>query len=247
MATSRIDLLDQAFDDHPSLSASLEDYEHAENRSPMFAIPSQHSGFRSDESEPDAESNSEGPWCPPAWRKPNIATNWYQHQPYAQSNQGLKPSVTPSRSRGISPQYESARDDDGDLTIPANIPLPRGSLSPVKERSPSPSPYPSERPQEGQGPSPAFEKVEHHAVPPAPENANNCMRMNGSPKKNQIKSLTAVKIFALLFAPRFSTVQNLLTPRSRGFADILIMHPNRGRPSPHPSCVSSLPTSSSAS
>ena len=184
MATSRIDLLDQAFDDHPSLSASLEDFEHTENRSPVFAIPSQHSGFRSDESEPDAETNSEGPWSPAGWRKPNVATHWYRHQPYAQSNQGLKPSVSPSRSRGTSPQYESACDDDGDLTIPANIPLPRGSLSPVKERSPSPSPYP-ERSQEGRGPSPAFEKVEHHTVPPVPENANNCMRMNGSPNKRK--------------------------------------------------------------
>lgn len=237
MATSRIDLLDQAFDDHPSLSASLEDFEHTENRSPVFAIPSQHSGFRSDESEPDAESNSEGPWSPPAWRKPNIATHWYRHQPYAQSNQGLKPSNSPSRSRGTSPQYENARDDDGDLTIPANIPLPRGSLSPVKERSPSPSPYP-ERPEEDRGPSPAFEKVEQHTVPPVVENANNCMRLNGRPeKKNEFKLLTTVKIFALLFAPRFSIVQNPLMQRSHGFADMSIMHPNLGRPSHRPSCV----------
>lgn len=237
MATSRIDLLDQAFDDHPSLSASLEDFEHTEHRSPVFAIPSQHSGFRSDESEPDAETNSEGPWSPAGWRKPNVATHWYRHQPYAQSNQGLKPSVSPLRSRGTSPQYESARDDndDGDLTIPANIPLPRGSLSPVKERSPSPSPYP-ERQQEGQGPSPAFEKVEHHTVPPVPENANNCMRMNDSPKKTN-RLLTDGKIFDSLFAPKFSIVQNPLMPRSRGFADMSTTHPNLGRPSLRPSSV----------
>lgn len=179
MATSRrTDLLDQAFDDHPSLSASLEDFEHAENRSPIFAIPSQHSGFRSDESEPDHESNSEGPWSPPAWRKPNLATHWYRHQPYAQSNLGLKPSVSPSRSRGASPQYESAHEDDGDITIPANIPLPRGSLSPVKERSPSPSPNPN-RPEEEQSPGQAGGKTEETVPPPLVENANNCMRPNG--------------------------------------------------------------------
>jgi hypothetical protein len=168
MGTSRMDLLDQAFDDHPSLSASLEDFE-------------QHSGFRSDESEPDAESNSEGPWSPPAWRKPNNAAHWYRHQPYAQSNHGLKPSASPSRSRGTSPQYESAHEDDCDLTLPANIPLPRGSLSPVKERSPSPSPYP-QRQDEGQDFDQdfgqTFVKAEEN-IPPAPEISNNCMQPGG--------------------------------------------------------------------
>lgn len=175
MGTSRMDLLDQAFDDHPSLSASLEDFEHTDNRSPVFAIPSQHSGFRSDESEPDAESNSEGPWSPPAWRKPNNnAAHWYRHQPYAQS---LKPSASPSRSRGTSPQYESAREDDGDLTLPANIPLPRGSLSPVKERSPSPSPF-RETQEEFQDFGQPFVKAEE-TIPPVPEISNNCMQPDG--------------------------------------------------------------------
>ena len=244
MATSRMDLLDQAFDDHPSLSASLEDFEHTDNRSPVFAIPSQHSGFRSDESEPDPESTSEGPWSPPAWRKPNIASHWYRHQPYAQSNHGLKPAASSSRSRGTSPQYESAHEDDADLTIPANIPLPRGSLSPVKERSPSPSPH-RRRPEEEQGSGgQAFGKAEE-TVPLAPESANNCMQPKGRPER--MKALTNVKIFALPFAPRFSSARNPLTQRCRGSARISITSPNLGRPSPRLSCVSSLPTPSFAS
>ncbi|KAL9605879.1 MAG: hypothetical protein Q9179_000943 [Wetmoreana sp. 5 TL-2023] len=126
-----------AFDDHPSLSASLEDFEH-NDRSPTFGLPSQHSGFKSDDSEPDAESNSEGPWSPPAWRRHTVEAGWYRHQPYAQDSRHLKPSMSPSRSRDTSPQYQSIKEDEGDTILPANIPLPRGSMSPVKEQSPSP-------------------------------------------------------------------------------------------------------------
>ncbi|KAL8738642.1 MAG: hypothetical protein Q9181_000588 [Wetmoreana brouardii] len=126
-----------AFDDHPSLSASLEDFEN-NDRSPTFGLPSQHSGFKSDDSEPDAESNSEGPWSPPAWRRQTAQAGWYRHQPYAQDNRHLKPSMSPSRSRDTSPQYQSIKEDEGDTILPANIPLPRGSMSPAKEQSPTP-------------------------------------------------------------------------------------------------------------
>ncbi|MCJ1465322.1 hypothetical protein MMC07_003939 [Pseudocyphellaria aurata] len=140
MATDRIDLLDDAFDDHPSLSASLEDFEPNDHRSPLLALPSQHSGFRSDDSEAGADSNPGEPWSPPG-RTQSASRSWYRHQPYPGQMATLKPPGSTSRTRETSPQYESAREDDGDLTIPANIPLPRGSLSPVKERSPSPSPF----------------------------------------------------------------------------------------------------------
>ncbi|KAL8839781.1 MAG: hypothetical protein Q9170_001592 [Blastenia crenularia] len=126
-----------SFDDHPSLSASLEDFEH-NDRSPTFGLPSQHSGFKSEESGPEADSNSEGPWSPPAWRRPTANAGWYQHQPYAQDNRLLKSSKSPSRSRTTSPHYQSAIEDEGDTILPANIPLPRGSMSPIKEQSPSP-------------------------------------------------------------------------------------------------------------
>ncbi|KAL8702167.1 MAG: hypothetical protein Q9224_000129 [Gallowayella concinna] len=126
-----------AFDDHPSLAASLEDFEH-NDRSPTFGMPSQHSGFKSEESEPGGDSNSEGPWSPPAWRRQVADAGWYRHQPYPQNSRHLKPSTSPSRSRHTSPQYQSAQEEEGDTILPASIPLPRGSMSPAKEQSPSP-------------------------------------------------------------------------------------------------------------
>lgn len=127
-----------ALDNHPSLSASLEDFEH-NDRSPTFGLPSQHSGFKSEESEPEGDSTSEGPWSPPAWRRQTNDAGWYQHQPYAQESRLLRPSKSPSRSRTTSPRYQSAKEDEGDTILPANIPLPRGSMSPVKEQSPGPA------------------------------------------------------------------------------------------------------------
>ena len=153
----------EIYDDHPSLSASLEDFEH-HDRSPVFGLPSQHSGFKSEESESE-EAVSEEPWSPPAWRQQNSAKGWYQHQPYPQNNNLLKPSASASRSRDTSPQYESAKEDE-DITMPANIPLPRGSMSPVKEGSPSPFP------NGGHDFAPKFEETEEAVA--VPENPNNC-------------------------------------------------------------------------
>ncbi|KAL8873955.1 MAG: hypothetical protein Q9174_000642 [Haloplaca sp. 1 TL-2023] len=131
-----------AFDDHPSLSASLEDFEH-HDRSPTFGVPSQHSGFKSDDSEAEADAQSDGPWSPPAWGRQTAEAGWYRHQPYAQDSRHLKPSMSPSRSRNTSPQCQVVKEDEGDTVLPANIPLPRGSTSPVKEQSPSAEPMPS--------------------------------------------------------------------------------------------------------
>jgi hypothetical protein len=130
-----------SFESHPSLSASLEDFENNENPSPAFRPPSQHSGFKSEESEADAASNLDEPWSPPAWKRSDNGSAWYRHQPYAQISPSprLTFSGNGSNSREESPAYESVDEDKEDYTIPANIPLPRGSLSPTKdERSPSP-------------------------------------------------------------------------------------------------------------
>lgn len=161
------------FDDHASLSASLEDFEHDEQRSPLFGLPSQHSGFKSsEEEESEEEAVSEEPWSPPAWRQNNPAGGWYRHQPYPQDNPHLKSSASVSRSRTTSPKYESAMEDGGDdTTMPANIPLPRGSVSPVKERSPSPSPTPY--PEGGQDFGHKFGETEDEVA--VPENPNNCL------------------------------------------------------------------------
>ena len=170
----------QSFDDHPSLSASLEDFEQSP-RSPVFGLPSQHSGFKSEESESEDEPKSDlsgEPWSPPAWRQQKSAGGWYQHQPYLQ-NKHLKSSVSASHSRDTSPKYESAQEDEGDITLAAEVPLPRGSVSPVKEGSPclpsgkesisrGPSPYP----HGGHASSPPFGETEDTVA--VTENANNC-------------------------------------------------------------------------
>ena len=169
MATNRMGTSPhEIYDDHPSLSASLEDFEN-NDRSPVFGLPSQHSGFKSEESESEEEVVSEEPWSPPAWRQQNAAGGWYRHQPYPHDKNLLKASVSASRSRGTSPQYESAQEEEEDVTVPANIPLPRGSMSPAKERSPSASPYP----EKGQDCGQEFEDAEDSAA--APENTNNCL------------------------------------------------------------------------
>ena len=169
MSTNNFHSLDETFDDHASLSASLEDFEPNDPRSPTFGLPSQHSGFKSEESE-EPESSSEGPWSPPAWKTQSANSGWYKHQPYLQRNPSLRPSVSASRSRDTSPRYEDAR-EEGDVTLAANIPLPRGSLSPVKERTPSPSPYPEQRQDFGQT------RGQEEPVAAASDYPNNCVHV----------------------------------------------------------------------
>ena len=132
------------FDDHPSLSASLESIEDQHHRPPVFGLPSQHSGFKSEPESSDLEDNlSNGePWSPPGFSRPKSSSGWYRHDPYGDGEKfQLKPSMSPSRSRQTSPEYQSAIEEgDEDITIPANIPLPFGTDSPLKGRSPSPEP-----------------------------------------------------------------------------------------------------------
>lgn len=170
MMAAEIDELDNTFDDHPSISASLEDFEEQQNRSPLFDLPSQHSGFRSEpESDLDDRSSNGAPWSPPGFRRharggSRGAGSWFRHDPYGLANRpDLRPSTSPSRSRQTSPEYEDARDGDEDLTIPANIPLPAGTDSPLKERSPEPEVVHDDF-------APSFMEDEHRAV----STTNNC-------------------------------------------------------------------------
>ncbi|KKY19407.1 hypothetical protein UCDDS831_g05376 [Diplodia seriata] len=95
----------------PSLAGSIDDcYDldaahHRASRSPFFGIPSTHSGFRSEESETE-ETDSAGPWSPPAWRKAGSGC----------------------------PPYESA--GEGDAFMPANVPLPMSPLKQTPRTSP---------------------------------------------------------------------------------------------------------------
>ncbi|KAL2008653.1 hypothetical protein VTN00DRAFT_6847 [Thermoascus crustaceus] len=165
MLVTMDDELDHVFDDHPSLSASLEDFAATCNnnlhRPPLFDIPSQHSGFRSDESDGEDETTPSGePWSPPGFRRHDYVpgSGWYRHQPYLRrevnNRLDLRPTIkdTPSQSREPSPQYEDAPEapsagesktatatDIADITLPANMPLSAGTDAPLKARSPSPN------------------------------------------------------------------------------------------------------------
>ncbi|KLJ10094.1 hypothetical protein EMPG_09906 [Blastomyces silverae] len=130
MAPLRLEELDNVFDEHPSLTASLEDFEDSSRPSPLLDLPSQHSGFQSEDI--------------------NDRDRDRDRDPDTDIDSNLKPTYdcSPLRSREVSPQYEDAlekplvtgEDDPADLTIPANIPLPAGVDSPQKGRSPSPAP-----------------------------------------------------------------------------------------------------------
>ncbi|KAK5943963.1 hypothetical protein PMZ80_003244 [Knufia obscura] len=135
--------LDEPFHDDISLAASEEDY--AAQRSPIFGIPSQHSGFRSEQSESEADdrSSNHAPWSPPGFRAQQraIASSWLRQDPYSRMPH-LRPPMSPSRSRQASPEYQDAQEGDNDVTIAANIPLPPGFDSPLKGRSPEPEEIP---------------------------------------------------------------------------------------------------------
>jgi hypothetical protein len=136
MAAAHLDdILDNAFDDHPSMTASLEDFEE-QPRSPLFNLPSQHSGFRSEpeDSDIDDRSSAGAPWSPPGFGHNKRGSGWFRHDPYGRMN--LRPSISPSRSRQTSPEYQDAQEGDEDVTMAANIPLPAGTDSPLRERSP---------------------------------------------------------------------------------------------------------------
>ncbi|KFZ14096.1 hypothetical protein V502_06249 [Pseudogymnoascus sp. VKM F-4520 (FW-2644)] len=142
------------FDDHPSLDASLADFEPGSSEaahSPRFPpppfnrnnnynhlFPSQHSGFRepSDSEDDPIRPDSSGGYSPPAWRRTAGARSsgfWNRRDNIL--NRG-------GASREASPEtWESAEEGDATLAAAARVRLPTGSLSPEKRRSPSPDAF----------------------------------------------------------------------------------------------------------
>jgi len=169
MAAARLEDLDNTFDDHASvtISASLEDFEDQERPSPLVDLPSQHSGFRSeqDDSELDDHSSAGLPWSPPGFaRRTTNASGWFRHDPYARYD--LQPS-SPARSRQTSPEYQDAQEGDPDVTIAAPAapdPMPAGTDSPIKERSPEP-----------ELPADDMRRPFDQFDPVSPESPNNCI------------------------------------------------------------------------
>ncbi|KIV83318.1 hypothetical protein PV11_05353 [Exophiala sideris] len=148
-------------DDNHSLEASIEDFEEQERRSPVFP------DFRSDreESEMDDRSSTGLPWSPPGFKsRHSNASGWFRQDPYGKYD--LRPSTSPSRSRQTSPElYSDAMNGDPDITIAVNTPLPAGTDSPVRERSPEVEPQRDTK-------TASYDQEE--AVPP--ENPNNYIR-----------------------------------------------------------------------
>lgn len=141
--------MDGIFDDHPSLNASLQDFEHGSEPEspayPQFAYPSHHSGFQSGyrtESEDGMTSEaSTGNYSPPAFRRINGGnqrdSGWWK------KGEDL---FNARLSRETSPEYESAMEGDATLAVASRTKLPPsrlGTESPQRQRSPSPDPYPT--------------------------------------------------------------------------------------------------------
>lgn len=186
--------LGDLFDDHPSLDASLADFEPGSSEaahSPRFPplpisrnnkynhlFPSQHSGFRepSDSEDDPNRPDSSGGYSPPAWRRTGGARSsgfWNRRDNIL--NRG-------GASREASPEtWESADEGDATLAAAARVRLPTGSLSPEKRRSPSPDAFTG-----GGDFGRAFggvKKEEGSGVVPLatiPENPNNCKSLIGS-------------------------------------------------------------------
>lgn len=136
MTTSRQQYIDGS---HPSLAASMDDYDMRDMRefSPTIPdMPSQHSGFRSNHYSEYSEGSSRRSYSPPAWRK--AGSGWFNKH-----NASLSPTRQGGyRSRETSPRYPQEDDNDGDVTAyqtARHIPLPE---SPIKGRTPSNSPEP---------------------------------------------------------------------------------------------------------
>jgi hypothetical protein len=185
--------LEGMFDDHPSLDASLADFEPGSadlEPSPRFNLyPSVHSGFRSDDSDSEkAESHSGGGYSPPAWRRAkngSRSSGFWNRSDDPLHGAGFLGKRSRRSSRDSSPEYESA-DEGEDATLAAALRtrLPTGSLSPEKQRSPSPDPYPTgggdfgrtcgELKKESYDEKVALPSPPAAPVPSAHDNSNNC-------------------------------------------------------------------------
>lgn len=172
--------LHEDFDDHPSLSASLEEFEH--NGSPMLNIPSHHSGFyRSEDGDSSVHSDTGSAFSPPgdrrAARAGSASLGWSTHRPYQQeplSKSLLGSRLSLRRSRETSPQFDITPEDETRLA--ANIRLPTDS--PMKpSRNPSPEPFPQGDKDFGNqfgGDGPKEENGRTMEEPVVRENGNNC-------------------------------------------------------------------------
>ncbi|PQE16915.1 Cytochrome c-like domain protein [Rutstroemia sp. NJR-2017a BBW] len=232
-----IEDLEGMFDAHPSLNASLEDFEqgsieiehHHQHQHPLhFGYPSQHSGFRNDsDSEDLADSASVGGYSPPAWRREENGnrTNgfWNRH-----SNNNIihgKDLAKRPKARGVSrdssPEYESADEGQGDAALATAVRtrLPTGSISPEKKRSPSPSPYHATNGDFEKSYHAVVKQEESHEgtiVPTMENHPNNCMKLEVQHRTEPLEAALSS------MSQTFSRVTNSWTSLCTAFLALLL-------------------------
>ena len=122
--------------DIPSLSASLEAFD--PERSMHSAYSSRSNMHSSRWSVPqddgDSETESDGPWAPPAWQKSQSSNTWYRKSFLGDSAMRNSPSKSP---------FDYYR-TDREIT-PSRIPLPESPYKMTPRTSPEPIPEEEER------------------------------------------------------------------------------------------------------
>lgn len=193
--TSRQHILDS----HPSLNASMGDFEAHDFSPTVPEYPSQHSGFMDRPSVQNSEyseaTSSRRSYSPPAWRK--AGSGWFKSStqlPYQPSRQNSK-DASPRYYRET-PEDEYCIGEDGDVTAyrtARRIPLPE---SPVKGRSPSVSPQPdttcgAKEGDKGGGDGGSLQTVKHIKEEEQDEEEDDSPAMR-TPTQNNCKSRSQV-------------------------------------------------------
>ncbi|CAA9956461.1 hypothetical protein PTNB73_04641 [Pyrenophora teres f. teres] len=119
--------------DIPSLSASLEAFD------PERSMHSAHSGHSTmyssrwsvPQDDADSETESDGPWAPPAWQKSQSSNHWYRKSLLGES--ALRSSRSPF-------EYRTDRE-----VTPSRIPLPESPYKMTPRTSPEPIPEEEQR------------------------------------------------------------------------------------------------------
>ncbi|KAJ5027848.1 hypothetical protein PSV08DRAFT_16123 [Bipolaris maydis] len=121
--------------DIPSLSASLEAFDPERS---MHSAYSSRSNMHSSrwsvpQDDPDSETESDGPWAPPAWQKSQSSNHWYRKSLLGESAMRNSPSRSPF-------EYRTDRE-----VTPSRIPLPESPYKQTPRTSPEPIPEEEQR------------------------------------------------------------------------------------------------------
>ncbi|CAN9177771.1 hypothetical protein CUC08_Gglean003673 [Alternaria sp. MG1] len=121
--------------DIPSLSASLEAFDPERS---MHSAYSGRSNMHSSrwsvpQDDVDSETESDGPWAPPAWQKSQSSNHWYRKSLLGESAMRNSPSKSPF-------EYRTDRD-----VTPSRIPLPESPYKMTPRTSPEPIPEEEQR------------------------------------------------------------------------------------------------------